>query len=191
MKPPNHPLFLDRDGVINRRLPGAYIQKWDQFEFLDGVLEALALLAPLFHPIVVVTNQQGIGKGLMTSSDLERIHQKMLEEVALSGGRIDAVYFCGDLSSKQPNCRKPNSIMAYQAKKKFTQIKFSDSIMIGDSLSDIAFGANLDMTTVLIETKLEELEKIAKAEKEGLRIDFRYKRLLDFALNEEGRASNI
>ena len=175
------PLFLDRDGVINRRLPGAYIKNWDQFEFLDGVLEALAILAPLFHPIVVVTNQQGIGKGLMTAADLENVHQKMLVEVTNAGGRIDAVYYCGDLVSQQPNCRKPQPYMAHQAKKKFTQLKFSDSIMIGDSLSDLEFGARLGMTTVLIETKLEELEKIAKAEKEGLRIDYRFQGLLEFA----------
>lgn len=175
-------LFLDRDGVINHRIPGAYIKCWDQFEFLDGVLEALNILAPLFYPVVVVTNQQGIGKGLMTAADLGIVHQKMVDEITKSGGRIDAIFYCGDLADKVPNCRKPNSFMAFQAKKKFTQLKFPESIMIGDSLSDLEFGARLGMTTVLIETKLEELEKIAKAVEEGLRINFRFKSLLDFAL---------
>lgn len=175
-------LFLDRDGVINRRLPGAYVKSWDQFEFLEGVLEALALLAPIFHPIVVVTNQQGIGKGLMTAEALELVHQKMLEAVTTANGRIDAIYYCGALSTQQPNCRKPNPFMANQAKKKFTQLKFSDSFIVGDSISDMAFGANLGMKTVLIETKLEELDKIAESERKGLRIDERFKSLLDFAL---------
>ena len=70
----NWTLFLDRDGVINRRLPGAYVQHWDQFEFLPGVLPALSILANYFAHLIIVTNQQGIGKGLMTESDLQKIH---------------------------------------------------------------------------------------------------------------------
>lgn len=175
-------LFLDRDGVINRRLPGAYVKNWSQFEFLEGVLEALNLLAPLFDPIIIVTNQQGIGKGLMTEAELEQVHQRMLEEITKAGGRIDAIFHCGDLASQPDNCRKPNPDMAFQAKKKFTQLIFSDSIIVGDSLSDMEFGANLGMKTVLIETKLEELKKVAAAEGEGLRVDYRFGSLLDFAV---------
>src|SRR5688572_23731927 len=87
-------LFLDRDGVINERIPGDYVKNWDEFIFLDGVLEALNILARKFNRIVVVTNQQGIAKGLMTEEDLNKVHQRMVLEIQESGGKIDKVYFC-------------------------------------------------------------------------------------------------
>jgi len=65
-------LFLDRDGVINKRLPDEYVKHPDEFEFEAGVTEAMAILAGFFNPIIVVTNQQGIGKGLMTVDQLEK-----------------------------------------------------------------------------------------------------------------------
>ena len=67
-------LFLDRDGVINRRLPGAYVQSWEAFHWLPGALEAIAGLTQNVGRAFVVTNQQGIGKGLMTVASLELIH---------------------------------------------------------------------------------------------------------------------
>lgn len=168
-------LFLDRDGVINHRIPGDYIKKWSQFSFVEGANEAIAAFNPIFGTIVVVTNQQGIGKGLMTHLDLWEVHKNMLNEVEGIGGRIDKVYFCADLGSEQPHARKPNPGMAEAAQSDFPRIDFEKSIMIGDSASDMEFGINLGMTTVFVQTKEEDL---AKAEK--LPIDFRVDSLADF-----------
>lgn len=143
-------LFLDRDGVINTKLENDYVRNWDEFKFLPGVLEALKLTATLFSTIVVTTNQQGIGKGFYTEADLQQIHQKMLKQVHINGGRIDKVYFCPDLSTASNNCRKPNAGMALQAKHDFPLIDFSKSLMVGDAISDMQFGKNLGMTTVYI-----------------------------------------
>jgi len=88
----NWTLFLDRDGVINKRKIGDYIKIIDEFEFLPDVKEALSILAKYFNKIIIVTNQQGIGKGIMTEDDLRDIHKYMLEEILKSGGRIDAIY---------------------------------------------------------------------------------------------------
>ena len=85
-------LFLDRDGVINKRVEGDYIKKWEEFEFLPGVLEALHIFSGVFDKIFVVTNQQGIGKGLMTEIDLEHIHDEMIQEIKINGGRINKIY---------------------------------------------------------------------------------------------------
>ncbi len=143
-------LFLDRDGVINRRLPGDYVKIWPQFEFLPGVLPAIAAFSPLFKHIIVVTNQQGIGKRLMDEAQLADIHRRLKETVAAAGGRIDAIYFCPHLSADNCTCRKPNPGMALQAQVDFPDIDFTKSVMAGDTASDIQFGLNLDMTTACI-----------------------------------------
>ncbi len=152
-------LFLDRDGVINVRIPGGYVAKPEEFQFLEGVLEAIPLLNAIFDRILIVTNQQGIGKGLMTSEDLEEVHRRMVEEISEAGGRIEKIYFCPDLADKQPNCRKPAPAMALQAKSEYPEIDFQHSWMVGDSLSDLEFGWNSRMHTALIETNPEEVTK--------------------------------
>jgi D-glycero-D-manno-heptose 1,7-bisphosphate phosphatase len=143
-------LFLDRDGVINERIIGGYIQKPDQFVFLPGVIEALKVLRPVFARIIVVTNQQGIGKGIMTKEDLAVVHQRMLNELKQQDIFIDAVYFCPGLAMDNPICRKPLPGMAYQAMDQFPEIDLARSVMVGDSASDIDFGRRLGMVTVKI-----------------------------------------
>ncbi len=84
-------LFLDRDGVINKRLVGDYVKKTEEFVFLDGVLEAIATLSTKFNRIFIVTNQQGIGKGLMTEKDLKQVHDSMEKEIVEHAGKIDRI----------------------------------------------------------------------------------------------------
>lgn len=142
-------IFLDRDGVINRHRPNDYVKKWEDFEFLPGVLEALAILSGYFKYIVVVTNQRGVGKGLMTEDELLRIHEKMILKIEHFGGRIDKIYYCTDTNDNSLN-RKPNPGMALQAKIDFPDIDFEKSIMIGDSETDLGFGNGLGMKTISI-----------------------------------------
>lgn len=136
----NWTLFLDRDGVINKRLPNDYVKHISEFEFLPEVLEGIGILSRYFGVIVVVTNQQGIGKGIMTEEALLGIHQYMLSEVFAHGGRIDHVFYCPELASTDAPCRKPNTGMAFQAKAMFPEIDFKNTVMVGDSPSDIKFG---------------------------------------------------
>lgn len=143
-------LFLDRDGVINRHPESRYVMAWEDFYFLPGVLEALVRLRDHFDHFVVITNQQGVSKGLMTEDELKTIHEKMVQAVTAFGGQLDMVCYCTDLADKQDNCRKPAPMMGYRAKEKITDIDFSRSMMIGDQLSDIMFGANLGMSSILI-----------------------------------------
>ena len=160
----NWTLFLDRDGVINKRLPGKYVRHWKEFEFLPGVLDSLVILRDVFETIVIVTNQQGIGKGIMTEEELQLVHKKMLSAIRVSGGRIDQVYYCGALSSDPDNCRKPAPTMAFQAQKDFPGMDFAKSVMIGDSISDIQFGQHVGMHNILITTKQEEAGRLEKME---------------------------
>ena len=172
-------LFLDRDGVINERLPGAYIADWADFQFRPGVLTAITYFSTIFGRIIVVTNQQGIGKALMSEVQLNQLHGQMLKAIEAAGGRIDAIYFCPDLKSKQLNCRKPAPAMALQAQADFPAISFEHSIIVGDSLSDIEFGCNLNMKTILIESKLDELDKINQST--HIYINYRFQHLWEIA----------
>ena len=124
---PYNTLFLDRDGVINQQRPHDYVKTTGEFIFIDGALEALRLLSPLFKHIIIVTNQRGVGKGIMTRKDLEEIHAYMINEVSGQGGRIDKIYVCTDTSDYSKN-RKPNTGMALQAKDDFPDIDFTKSI---------------------------------------------------------------
>jgi len=148
-------LFLDRDGVINYKIENDYVKNWSQFKFLPDALKAIRVLSKIFGKIIIVTNQRGIGRELMTKEDLREIHRKMLIEISKSGGRIDKIYYCPCNIDDNSRCRKPNTGMALQSKKDFPEIDFSKSIMIGDSLSDMEFGKKLGMLTILISENLK------------------------------------
>jgi D-glycero-D-manno-heptose 1,7-bisphosphate phosphatase len=149
-------LFLDRDGVINERIPKGYVMEPEQMILEVAVADAIAEFNELFARVIVVTNQQGIGKGLMSVEQLDNVHQKLKSEVAASGGHIDAIYYCPELANTGSNCRKPEGGMGLQAKTDFPEIDFSKSIMVGDNITDLQFGKNLGMKTIFIRTALEE-----------------------------------
>lgn len=144
-------LFLDRDGVINHEKYLDYIHKWEEFVFYEGVKEAIQIFAQKFRYIFVVTNQKGVARGLTKEADLLTIHRNMADEIAKAGGRIDKVYYCGDLDETSPN-RKPNPGMGLQAKKEFPLISFDKAIMVGNTLGDMEFGRNLGTKTVFLPT---------------------------------------
>jgi D-glycero-D-manno-heptose 1,7-bisphosphate phosphatase len=146
-------LFLDRDGVINQRDFSGYIQKKEQFYFEEGVLDFLKFASFHFGKIIVVTNQQGVGKGLMSLNALESIHECMISEINKAGGRIDAVYVATNLKNADNDRRKPLSVMGLEAQNTFPEIDFSKSIMIGDTDSDLKFGKKLGMITILKKSK--------------------------------------
>jgi len=142
-------LFLDRDGVLNRLLPGDYVRSWAQWEWMPGVLGELARWGAIFRHIVLVTNQRGVGKGLMTDADLSRIHAQMMTEILEAGGRIDLILACTALSEEDPR-RKPNPGMFLEAKALFPDIDAKSSVLLGDSPSDAAFAANCGMQFILL-----------------------------------------
>jgi histidinol-phosphate phosphatase family protein len=161
--------------VINHRKPGDYIQNTAAFVFENGAIEAIKRLSCFFEKIIVVTNQQGIGKGLMNETDLAVIHQFLVEK---TGGKIVAALHCPHLKTELCACRKPESGMAFQAKELFPEIDFLKSWMVGDSASDIEFGQKLGMKTVWIHGKHEDFDKIS-----ALLPDFQFNSLADFAKN--------
>lgn len=150
-------LFLDRDGVINEEIVGSYITSPEEFKFCDGALQALNILGGIFGTIVVVTNQRGVGRGIMSFETLRDINSVMTTAISTAGGRLDKIYSCTAVEDTDHN-RKPNTGMAAQAKEDFPEIDFKKSIIVGNSLSDMEFGKRMAMGTVFLTTKHEPFE---------------------------------
>jgi histidinol-phosphate phosphatase family protein len=168
-------LFLDRDGVINRRIVDDYVKAWEQFEFLPGVTDAIKKFTEVFGRIIVVSNQQGVGKGVMSEEDVQSIHSTMMNEIKTFGGRIDAAFFSPNLRSEKSFMRKPGVGMALKARKQFPEIRLNRSLMAGDSLSDMIFGKHAGMKTIMI------TQDFTLAKQHPRLIDYVYPDLISFA----------
>ena len=143
-------VFLDRDGVLNRKLPeGAYVSDWAQFEWLPGVVDAIARMNRAGLMVIVVSNQRGIALGRLTDAQLNQIHGNMQSFLAGQDARLDAIYYCPH-DNGQCNCRKPDIGMFEQAFQKFPDANPGNSVLMGDALSDIEAGRRLGMRTVFI-----------------------------------------
>lgn len=169
-------IFLDRDGVINIERKNDYAKNIDEFVFEENALNAITILSKRFKYIFVVTNQRGVGRGIMTSEALDSVHEYMLQQVKLKNGKIDKIYTCIDTQSTSIN-RKPNVGMAFQIQRDFPEIDFQTSIMVGNSKSDIEFGKKLGMHTVLVGSKYDKQDEIYN------NVDAYYMNLYEFALS--------
>ena len=149
MKADASTLFLDRDGVLNRHLPGDYVRTPQMWEWMPGVLQALAQWSGKFKHIILVTNQRGVGKGLMTDAQLAQVHARMMQDILEAGGRLDLILTCTAVSEEDPR-RKPNPGMFYEACGLFPDIDAKSSVMVGDSASDAAFADNSGMSFILL-----------------------------------------
>ena len=163
-------LFLDRDGVLNVLRPNDYVKTPDELEILPGVPEAIAICRKHFDRIIIVTNQQGVGKGLMTEDDLAAVHDKLLKAI----GPIDHIYYCTQREREHSLRRKPSVGMALEAREDF-RIDLGKSVMVGDAASDMLFGRRAGMQTVLVENNSDVWET------QPWLVDKRYPTLLDYA----------
>jgi histidinol-phosphate phosphatase family protein len=143
-------IFLDRDGVIiiNRE---DYVKSWDEVHFVPGAATAIRSLNQAGWPVVMVTNQSCVGRGIVTDAFVRSIHDRMLAEIAAEGGRIDSVYFCPHHPDAGCACRKPLPGMLHLAAAEHG-IDLSKSYIIGDSLTDIQAGASAGVKGVLVRT---------------------------------------
>lgn len=144
-------LFIDRDGVINPEKKDDYIRSLEEFRFYEGVPEALAKCRKKFGRLIVVSNQRGVGRRLMTEESLNSIHEHMQSELAKKNAAVDAIYYAISADVKNP-LRKPNPGMAFLAKKEFPGIELQKSIMIGNKVGDMRFGRHAGMYTVFVAT---------------------------------------
>lgn len=150
-------VFFDRDGTINRD-PG-YVHRPEDLVLFPGVPEAIARLNAERVPVIVVTNQGGVGLGLYTEADVLVLHGYLQEEIAAKGAHVDAFYYCpfhpravvDRYLSDNAWCRKPNPGMLDEGIERFS-LRDADCWMVGDRESDAIVGASRNMTTVLVRT---------------------------------------
>jgi D-glycero-D-manno-heptose 1,7-bisphosphate phosphatase len=149
----NKAVFLDRDGVINRKArKGSYITGWEQMHFLAGVAEAIAELNHAGFKVIVISNQRCIAKGLLTVRKLEAMHRRMRNWLASQGATVDGIYYCPHEKTKPPcSCRKPAPGMLLTAAGEH-EIDLTASWMIGDSDSDMQAGRSAGCRTIRLDT---------------------------------------
>jgi D-glycero-D-manno-heptose 1,7-bisphosphate phosphatase len=144
-------VFLDRDGVINRKPPeGRYVAAWSDFHFLPGAVSAIAALNRAGIRVIVVSNQRGIALGLYTHADVDALHQQLRQHLAAEGARIDAFYYCPH-DKNECDCRKPKTGLFQQAFRDFPAASQANSVVIGDSISDIQAAVALGFPSIFIE----------------------------------------
>ena len=128
-------VFLDRDGVINQNRPD-HVKSLDEFVLLPGAVQALCLLSDVRMPVVVVSNQAVINRGLVSRVTVHSIHRHMVELARSAGGRIDAVFYCPHRPAEGCACRKPRPGLLEQAAVAL-EVDLSGSYLVGDALSDV------------------------------------------------------
>ncbi|MCF8223175.1 MAG: HAD-IIIA family hydrolase [Bacteroidales bacterium] len=165
-------LFLDRDGVINKKINNGYVLSVYDLDFIPGALEAISILTGKFRHIFIVTNQQCIGKGLITHAEVDKIHNYLAEKVKEAGGNITDIFVAPSLEEDKNPYRKPGTGMAMDAAGKYPSADLEKSVMAGDSLTDMLFGRKAGMLNVLINPGIITDKSL---------FDYRYNNLLDFA----------
>jgi histidinol-phosphate phosphatase family protein len=144
-------LFLDRDGVLNLPIVDDYARQPEDLVLVDGIVESIAKLVLLFKRVILVTNQQGVGREVMSERDLEDVHLKLYNALKKGGvDWFDSAFFAPYLKTEKHTWRKPDNGMLLKAKEYFVDVDFSSAIMVGDSPGDMLLADSLGLTKVKI-----------------------------------------
>ena len=152
-------VFLDRDGVINRSPGTGYVTQWEAFEFLPGSLEAIRDLTQAGHPLVVVSNQSGVGQGFCTRESLDTITRRMHDAIRDAGGALTGVFYCLHRPDEGCACRKPARGLVDQACREHSMDP-ARSYLVGDDAKDMLLGHAVGCRTILVlsgRTRAEEV----------------------------------
>lgn len=172
-------IFLDRDGVINKDPGGwtehSYVTKWNEFKFIPGALDALKALTDNGYKIIIISNQAGVSKGVLSQRSLDMVTERMLSEVAKNGGKIEEVYYCIHTSAENCSCRKPKSGLLEKAAGKYG-IKLHGTYFIGDSHVDAMAGCNVGCRTIFVLSGKVSYDEMRKWE---VKPDYIFKDLLE------------
>lgn len=143
-------VILDRDGVINHD-SAEFIKSTDEWLPIKGSLEAITQLSQNQYDVVIVTNQSGIGRGLLTTETLSRIHAKMIEQVQQLGGQIKAILFCPHHPDEDCECRKPKAGMYHELTQRLGN-SYEGTYSVGDSTRDLIAAQVAGASPVLVKT---------------------------------------
>ncbi|MFH1305679.1 MAG: HAD family hydrolase [Candidatus Omnitrophota bacterium] len=161
-------VFLDRDGVINTDPGGwtehGYVAAWKDFHFLPLVAEAIKKLFDAGYEIVIISNQQGVGKGYFTGEDLKDLTERMKRVLEEAGGKIRGVYYCTHRKEENCSCRKPKEGLFLLARKELGISTFEGKFYVGDTERDMQAGKKAGLKGILILSGKSEREDVARWE---------------------------
>jgi D-glycero-D-manno-heptose 1,7-bisphosphate phosphatase len=146
---PLPPVFLDRDGVINRNRED-YVRSVADWEPIPGSIEAVARLSRAGHPVIVVTNQSAVARGYCGLADVEAVHARMRARIEEAGGSLTAVYYCPHHPDENCACRKPETGMIDRAR--IEHFLPSGGYLVGDAASDMEMGRKASLLTIMVLT---------------------------------------
>lgn len=163
-------VFLDRDGVINENRTD-HVKTWEEFRFLPDAPEAIAHLSRAGIKVFVITNQAVINRGMVSREAVDAINQKMMDEIAKRGGRIEAVAYCPHRPDEECACRKPQPGLLVQIARHYG-VDLVDSVLIGDALTDMDAGQSVGCRTILVRTGRgeEQMKTALRAGKNGFTV---------------------
>lgn len=154
-------VFLDRDGIINENIGmHRYVESWEQFHILPGVEDSIKKLNKAGYQVIVVTNQSGIARGILSKECVDDLHRRLRNHIEQSGGKIEAIYMCPHKEG-ECNCRKPKIGLFFQAERDYS-IDKEHSWMVGDSETDVEAGECYGVKTILTKSLPEAVEQILK-----------------------------
>lgn len=162
-------IFFDRDGIVNESPGPGYVERWEDFHLMAGFVTALQTVTSKGYPAVIITNQQGVAKGLYSEDDLNGMHEKMRAQLREQGLDVLDIFQCTHLASDDCSCRKPKPGMILQASEKHA-LELSGSWMIGDSEKDVEAGRAAGCRTIRVcplsedsqaEFHVERMEEVA------------------------------
>ena len=163
-------VFLDRDGVINRKAPdGAYVADWAGIELLPGAVEGLRKLTDAGARLIITTNQRGLSRRLLDRSEVDALHARLVDQLSGAGARIEAVYVCPH-EIGVCGCRKPEIGLFAHAKRDFPAIDFARSAVVGDALSDLQAAARIGARAYLVAAH-DDSDLLERATQGGIRVD--------------------
>ncbi len=174
-------VFIDRDGTIN--IDKDYLTDPDQVEFIENSPEAISLANDLGLKVIVISNQSGVTRGLMTIEQVENVNKRLVEMLKDRGAIVDAIYYCPHHPSNGYvcTCRKPDIGMLLRGKEQF-EIDLSSSFVVGDKWSDVKCGENAGATTALVMTGYGKTD-YQRCIDDGIKIDYLAQNLYDFVVN--------
>lgn len=143
-------LFLDRDGVINRERAD-YVKSWQEMEILPGVFDAMARLAQLNAPVIIITNQSAIGRQHVTRQAVDELHHRLFELIHSAGGRVDDVFLCPHHPNDNCSCRKPKPGLLVQAAEKY-KLDLTQCLFVGDSVTDFQAATAVGCQSILVKS---------------------------------------
>ncbi len=141
-------LFIDRDGTIIKQIDGHYISSIEQIELIENIFPAILMLQNEGYLVIIVTNQAGINKGILSNEQVDEINQHIIQLLKKQGINISAVYVCPHKPEEQCKCRKPQPGLLLKAAKEHN-IDLENSIIIGDTDKDTEAGLNAGLKKVI------------------------------------------